>query len=154
MKSSKCRTRVWCLLDQSVQYGCGTQIKVSGIQDALASITKTIQLAGKPSPLYCSDGIYTLVLEQMIEGNWREDPKAVPQLAVPITLPKMCYKAAMLLPSPAIQASGQLCLIAFYYLLRVGQYTQPRFVLCNGKNTGALAPNSSALAMSVSSIII
>ena len=113
-------------------YGRATQIKVSGVQDALASITKTIQLAGKPSPLYRSDGIYTLVLERMIEGYRREDPKAVPQLAVPITLPNMCYKAAMISPSPAIKASGQLCLIAFYYLLRVGEYTQPRFVLRNG----------------------
>ena len=114
-------------------YGRGSKIKVSGIQDALASITKTFQLAGKTSPLYRADGIYTLVLERMIEGYRREDPGAVPQLAVPITLPNMCYKAAMLSTSPLTQATGQLCLIAFYYLLRVGEYTQPRFVLRNGK---------------------
>jgi hypothetical protein len=117
---------------RSGTYGRGTQIKVSGVQDALASITKTIQLAGKESPLYRADGTYTLVLERMIEGYRRQDPAAVPQLAVPIILPNMCYNAAMLSNSPATKAAGQLCLIAFYYLLRVGEYTQPRFVMRNG----------------------
>jgi hypothetical protein len=114
-------------------YGRGSKIKVSGVQDALSSITKTFQLAGKPSPLYRSEGVYTLMLERMIEGYRREDPQAVPQLAVPITLPNMCYKSAMLSQCPATQTSGQLCIIAFYFLLRVGEYTQPRFVLRNGK---------------------
>ena len=34
------------------KYGNGDQIKVSGVSDALAAISKTIELAGKPSQLY------------------------------------------------------------------------------------------------------
>ena len=35
--------------------------------------------------------------------------------------------------SPSRQAVGQLTLIAFYYLLRVGEYTKPRYVVRNGR---------------------
>ena len=70
----------------------------------------------------------------MIEGYRREDPPTVPQLAIPITVPNMCYNMA-LLPSSnkGIKAGGCLILVAFYYLLRVGEYTQPRYVYRNGK---------------------
>jgi SLT domain-containing protein len=33
----------------------------------------------------------------------------------------------------SIQAAGQLAIIAFYYLLRVGEYTKPHMVIHNGK---------------------
>jgi hypothetical protein len=74
----------------------------------------------------------------MIEGYRREDPPTIPQLAIPITVPNLCYKIAQ---SPAanagIRAGGHLVLIAFYYLLRVGEYTKPRFVYRNGKKVSA-----------------
>jgi hypothetical protein len=40
-----------------------------------------------------------------------------------------------MLPSspPSRQAAGQLALIAFYYLLRVGEYTAPRYVTRDGR---------------------
>ena len=39
-------------------YGGGNQIKVSGVTDALAAISKTIELAGQPRQLYRSDQKY------------------------------------------------------------------------------------------------
>jgi hypothetical protein len=70
----------------------------------------------------------------MVEGFRREDPPATPQLAVPITVPNLCYNSAMRdSATPLEQASGQLSLIAFYYLLRVGEYTKPRFTTRNGR---------------------
>jgi hypothetical protein len=45
----------------------------------------------------------------------------------------MCYKAGMKSNKPGAQATGQLALIAFYFLLRVGEYTSPKYVLRNGK---------------------
>jgi hypothetical protein len=115
-------------------YGRGTTIKISGVTDALASISKTIQLAGKPSPLYRAENVYHLPLQRLVEGFRREDPPSIPQLAVPITVPNLCYNSAMLPDStPSRQATGQLALIAFYYLLRVGEYTKPKYVVRNGR---------------------
>jgi hypothetical protein len=68
----------------------------------------------------------------MIEGWRRDDPPSTPQLAVPVTVPHACFNASSASNDPKIQAAGQLALIAFYYLLRVGEYTKPRFVIRNG----------------------
>ena len=115
-------------------YGRGATIKISGVTDALASISKTIQLAGKPSPLYRAENVYHLPLQRLVEGFRREDPPSIPQLAVPITVPNLCYNAGMLPSSPpSRQAAGQLALIAFYYLLRVGEYTNPRYITRGGR---------------------
>ena len=118
-------------------YGRGAQIRVSGVTDALAAISKTIELAGQPSPLYRADQKYTLSIERMVEGFRREDPPSTPQLAVPVIVPHTCYKAGLLSEDPKITASGCLATIAFYFLLRVGEYTQPRFIVRNGKKVRA-----------------
>ena len=63
-------------------------IKVQGVTDVLASISKTIQLAGKPSPLYREEVKYHLIIHRMVKGYQLSDPPWVPQLAVPITVPQ------------------------------------------------------------------
>jgi hypothetical protein len=67
----------------------------------------------------------------MIEGFRREDPPSTPQLAVPITVANACFEAALRSTDPRVQATGQLVIIAFYYLLRVGEYTKPRTITRN-----------------------
>ena len=118
-------------------YGRGAKIKVSGVQDALVAISKTIELAGERSPLYRDEGKYNLPIERLVEGFRRNDPPAVPQLAIPISVPNHCYKATLTTADEHFKAAGQLSLIAFYYLLRVGEYTKPRFVHRNGKKVKA-----------------
>ena len=118
-------------------YGRGKQIKVQGVTDALASISKTIQLAGEQSPLYRDDKRYQLCIERLVEGFRREDPPAIPQLAIPIDVPNLCYTASLQSNDPEQEATGALTLIAFYYLLRVGEYTQPRYVYRNGRKDRA-----------------
>ena len=73
----------------------------------------------------------------MVEGFRREDPPAIPQLAVPIDVPNLCFTAGLQSNDPEKEATGCLTLIAFYYLLRVGEYTQPRYVIRNGKKDRA-----------------
>jgi hypothetical protein len=68
----------------------------------------------------------------MMEGFRREDPPAVPQLAVPITVANHCFTTAMKTNDARHQTVGQLTLIAFYYLLRVGEYTKQKTFLHNG----------------------
>ena len=67
-----------------------------------------------------------------MEGFRREDPPSVPQLAVPICVPNECFSSTRNSSSPLTRAAGELSLVAFYYLLRVGEYTKPRFVTRNG----------------------
>ena len=68
-----------------------------------------------------------------MEGYRRADPPPVPQLEVPIAIPNACFKQAVSSSKPQIEATGHLILIAFYYLLGVGEYTKPKVIMCNGK---------------------
>ena len=82
-------------------YGWGRQVRVSSVTDALSTISKTIELAGKPSPIYRKDSTYQLAIERMVEGYRALDPPSVPQLAVPVSLAKNAYKAGLLLKDKA-----------------------------------------------------
>ena len=73
----------------------------------------------------------------MVEGYRREDPPAIPQLAIPITVPNACFTKALASEDPKTRASGSLIMIAFYFLLRVGEYTRPRYVNRNGERVRA-----------------
>jgi hypothetical protein len=73
----------------------------------------------------------------MVEGFRREDPPSIPQLAVPISVPNACYKAGIQSANQKVRTSGCLVLVAFYYLLRVGEYTKPRYVTRNGRRERA-----------------
>ena len=114
-------------------YGRGQVIKVSGVTDALAAISKTIELAGKPSPIYRKENKYQLSIERLVEGFRRTDPPSVPQLAVPVTLAHTAYSTSLKSADPHTRHTGLLVMVAFYYLLRVGEYTKPRTVLRSGK---------------------
>jgi hypothetical protein len=116
-------------------YGHGHTIKVQGVTDALSAISKTLELAGYTSPLYRAPNTYTLPIQRCVEGFRREDPPAVPQLALPIAVPRQMATAAYdpnNIPCARTQAIADLALIAFYYLLRVGEYTKPRMAKRNG----------------------
>ena len=67
-----------------------------------------------------------------MEGYRRNDPPPVPQLAVPLSVPEHMAHIGQLSSSPITQAIGDLAVIAFFYLLRVGEYTRPRTVTRNG----------------------
>jgi hypothetical protein len=114
-------------------YGHGNEIKVSLVSDALAAISKTIELVGKQSPVYRYEETYTLPVQRCIEGMRRVDSPAIPQLAVPVAVPIEMAREAYATSSTRAQATGDLGLIAFFYLLRVGEYTAPRVVVKNGR---------------------
>jgi hypothetical protein len=65
-------------------YGNGNQIKVQGVTEALAAISKTIEMAGQKKTVYRSPKTHNLQIERCIEGWRRQDPPAVPQLALPV----------------------------------------------------------------------
>jgi hypothetical protein len=114
-------------------FGRGNQVKVSTVTDALAAISKTCQLVGQQSPVYETEGEYILPIQRLVEGFKRSDPPAIPQMAVPVSVPEMAARLGYITNNPRAQAVGDLTLIAFYYLLRSGEYTKPLTVLRNGK---------------------
>jgi len=97
------------------------------------AVSKPIELAGQPSPLYCGENKYQLVIERMVKGFRRTDAPTVPQLAVPVTVAKRAFTEVIHAKDPFQKHVGLLIMVAFYFLLRVGEYTQPRYVQQNGK---------------------
>ena len=119
-------------------YGNGNTIKVQSVTDAMAAISKTIELAGYRSPVYRADNKYNLSIERAVEGWRRDDPLAIPQLAVPVTVPlQMAEEAYRSNGTALLRTIADLALIGFFYLLRVGEYTRPRVVTRNGKIVSA-----------------
>jgi hypothetical protein len=118
-------------------YGRGHRVKVQTVANALSAISKTLELAGQSSPVYETPGTYRVPVARLMEGYRRVDPPAVPQIAVPSIVPRTCQQAAYQTTNNKRKAVGDLSVIAFYYLLRVGEYTKPRFVTRAGKTKRA-----------------
>jgi hypothetical protein len=113
-------------------YGLGNHVRTKTVADALSAISKTIELAGLPSPVYQTEKTYKIPVARLIEGYRREDPPAVAQLALPISVPTHCQHKAYTTSCDKEKAIGDLTIIAFFYLLRVGEYTKPKFTTRNG----------------------
>jgi len=104
--------------------GRGQQVKAGTVQDAIGAIGKTFELAGFPNPTYKPGTTnYHIRIERQMEAFKRSDPPARPQLAVPVEIPKWIYRTSRSSNRTHIRATGELALIAFYFLLRVGEYT-------------------------------
>ena len=114
-------------------YGYGDKVSVQTVTNALAAISKTCQLVGKPSPIFEREGEYILPIKRLVEGFKRVDPPAILQMAVPVSVPEMALELAYEMSSLQKQAAGDLVTIDFYFLLRSGEYTKPRKIKRNGK---------------------
>lgn len=106
--------------------GNGSRVRAATVQVALCAIGKTFEMDGRPNPTYRSEGKYWLAIERLIEAFRRQDPPAQHKLAVPVALLEHLQDIRETSPSPKVQAICDMCTIAFYYLLRVGEYTGHR----------------------------
>jgi hypothetical protein len=110
---------------QTGYYGRGRQVKASTVSTALTAIGQTIALECERNPTKII-GSNKLIprLQQMLDG-WRKiDPPTLKMLPVEADVPE--YLATLgAQPSASVldQAIGDLTLIAFYYLLHIGEYT-------------------------------
>ena len=84
---------------------------------ALSAITTSIYLFRKSFPFKITEDDYILPNKHIIERLRRDDPPPIPQLALPISMPNVCCARGLLSKSPYIQATDDLVLISFYYLL-------------------------------------
>ena len=106
--------------------GQGNQVRTGTVQVAICAIGKTFELDGLQNPVYRTEGRYWLPLERQLEGFRRHDPPAQHKLAVPISLVEHIVNLGTSSPSNKVRAICDMCTIAFYYLLRVGEYTSHR----------------------------
>ena len=112
---------------RSGAFGRGHRIRAATVQVALRAVGATFELAGQPNPTYNAYSqvrCYWKRLSQQIEGYRREDPPSRGQLAVPVSVAHLLATHAHSTAANAKSAAtGHLSNIAFYYLLRVGEYT-------------------------------
>jgi hypothetical protein len=107
-------------------YGDGHQVRAGTVQVALRAVGKTFELEGLPNPTYRSEGKYWLMLQRQIEAYRRQDPPAQHKLAIPVSVVNHLVAVGTKATSDKIKASCDMSTIAFYYLLRVGEYTGHR----------------------------
>ena len=93
------------------------------VQMAFRAISTTLELDGQRNPLETAQGKYPKKISQLLESYRRTDKAPVPKLAVPVKVVNHLRAKSTIKNDPKTTAVADLCLIAFYYLLRVGEYT-------------------------------
>ena len=106
-------------------YGLDDQVKVQSVERALRHVAPKLVLDGHPDPRRASPGQHSLDLPiaWLIKKFRDEDPPAQPKLAIPISTITALAKHYRM--TPHLDAVTDLVLLAFFYLLRVGEYTSP-----------------------------
>ena len=105
------------------ELGHGKQIRVGSVRTAIAAVAKTIAMDRGEMPLHNEAGKYHAPLSLMLEGFQREDPPSEKKLAVGVDIPEECCRQGFRSKTAKGLAIGDLIIIAFYFLLRIGEYT-------------------------------
>lgn len=106
-------------------FGYGRQVSASTVSTYITSIGQTICLARNVNPTKV-DGSTKLLprLAQMIDGFRKEDPPVRKKLPVEVDVPEIMCMIGLLATATAHESAvGDLALLAFYFLWRVGEYT-------------------------------
>jgi hypothetical protein len=105
-------------------YGSGRKVKSDTVATALSSVGKEISLAIEVNPVKLA-GSERMVprLAQTLDGWRKEDGPVMKKLPVEADVPELLVKLSLIDGSPFVQAVADLATIAFYYLLRIGEYT-------------------------------
>ena len=73
-----------------------------------------------------SQGKYPKKISELLESYQREDLPPTPKLAVPLSVPRFMLTTNYTSKSAKAKTIGDMAVIAFYFLLRVGEYTYHR----------------------------
>jgi hypothetical protein len=95
------------------------------VEKALRHVAQTLVLAGfdDPRQTYGSKEL-DLPFRHLLKGYREQDPAPQPQLALPVITIERA--GAYHQETPLTRATAGLVTIAFFFLLRVGEYTMPR----------------------------
>ena len=89
---------------------------------ALRAVTKKFELDGQQNPLVNLQGVYIQKIKQLLNGYRKFDPPLKQKLAIRLSVPVWLLKRGLLSNDPLHAAVGDLVIIAFYFLLRLGEY--------------------------------
>jgi len=108
-------------------YGQGKQIQAGSVSSAITAVGQMIALAmntNLPIPQIVGSDKLLPRLQQMPDGFKKADPPTTKQLPVEADVPELLVQLGL---SPEAceldRAVDDLTMIAFYYLLRIGEYT-------------------------------
>ena len=106
-------------------YGKGKQVKNCTVSSALTAVGQTIALACNDNSTKINRSNKLLPrLQIMLDGYGKEDPATIKKLPVQADVPEILVSTAYQGGGTEMdKAATDLTMIAFYYLLRVGEYT-------------------------------
>jgi hypothetical protein len=105
-------------------FGAGRTVKTCTVSGYLASVGQTIALACGTNPLKILGSDKYLPRLQISLDGWKQaDPPTIKKLPVESDIPELLVLTGISSGSSKDSAIGDLTTIAFYYLLRVGEYT-------------------------------
>ena len=92
---------------------------------ALTAVGQTIALAHKINPVKLNNSKELVPrLSEMLSGFRKVDPSTMKKMPIEVDVPELLVTTGMDCTATELtKAVGDLSLIAFYYLLRVGEYT-------------------------------
>jgi hypothetical protein len=107
------------------QYGLGATVQVQSVERALRHVAQRIILDGHPDPRKASPAQQHLDLpiSRLLKSYRDEDPPPQPKLALPVSTIEATSRNYLWTEHQ--HAAANLVTTAFFYLLRVGEYTLP-----------------------------
>ena len=111
------------------RFGKGRQVTHQTVEKALRHVAQAFVLAGYPDPRRpagSSGPALVLPFTNILKSYKDRDPVPKPQVALPVNA-IILASAARVAPtaSPSAKATADLIVMAFFFLLRVGEYTRP-----------------------------
>jgi hypothetical protein len=105
------------------QYGLEAQVKVQSVERALRHVAQRLVLDRHSDPRRASPAqqLLDLPIAHLIKKYCDKDPPAEPKLAIPIST--ITAIATNYRWNIHLDAAADLVIIAFFYLLQVGEYT-------------------------------
>ena len=127
------QTRVRCLsgfggLQRLGYYGRKKQVQAGTVSSALTAVGQKIALAHEVNPVKMQNSKDLVPrLSEMLSGFRKEDPATMKKMPVEADVPELLVKMGNECTANQLtKAVGDLALMAFYYILRVGEYTLKR----------------------------
>ncbi len=107
------------------QYGRGAQVKVQSVKKALQHVAQKLVLYGYQNPRKASPAQQSLDLpiSRLLKSFGDNNPPAEPKITIPISTITATLEQYRW--NPHLGVVADLVTIAFFYLLRVGEYTSP-----------------------------
>ena len=123
---SKCRTiQSFAAGVRTGRLGGGRQVRAGTVSQALSAVNTTIALAIDEQPFKVKGSKnFIPLIAQTLNGWEKEDPGVEKKMPVEADVPELLVDMGMEdEASELTKAVGDLCLMAFYFLLRIGEYT-------------------------------